>query len=248
MPGDTGGDPEVALLTIVVEGTDIENVMLTGSAGGIVTGRVISEMDTAPKMSDVRVSVRQPLRNQPSPALLGAFERKGPAVTGDDGVFSVAHVYGRARFQVTLPEDWMLKSVTHEGRDITDEPIELKSGEQLAGVEVRITSRVTSLGGRLVNAAGSPLQDATILAFSSDTDKWFESSRSVVATRPDQQGHWRFRALPPGEYQLIALDYIEDGAWNDPEYLESLRRHAQKVTLADGGSETVALRLVTPKP
>jgi hypothetical protein len=247
MPGDASGPPEVAVTTIVVEGNDIENIVLAGSSGGTVTGRIISEVDTAPKMSEIRVAVREPLRNQPSPVLLGAFDRRGPPQTSEDGTFTVPNVFGRARFQVTLPEGWMLKSITHQGRDITDAPHELKSGEQLSGVEVLITNRVTTVGGQITTASGAPLSDATVVLFASDPQKWFESSRAVMAARPDQQGHWRFRALPAGEYLIVALDYVEDGAWNDPEYLESLRRHAHKMTLADGGSETVALRLVAPK-
>ena len=46
---------------------------------------------------------------------------------------------------------------------------------------------------------------------------------------------------------LAALDYVEDGAWNDPEFLESLRQYATTVQLAEGGSQTVALKLTIPK-
>ena len=34
--------------------------------------------------------------------------------------------------------------------------------------------------------------------------------------------------------------------WNDPEYLESIRRYAQKLTLNEGDSQSPALTLVTP--
>jgi len=53
--------------------------------------------------------------------------------------------------------------------------------------------------------------------------------------------------MPAGEYLAIALDYVEDGAWNDPEYLESLRRDASTVTLAEGAVATAALKVVTSK-
>ena len=35
--------PEVALTTISVEGADIDNVILAGSSGGTVTGRIVTE-------------------------------------------------------------------------------------------------------------------------------------------------------------------------------------------------------------
>lgn len=141
----------------------------------------------------------------------------------------------------------MLKNVTHDGKDITDAIVELKSGEKLTGVEVLITNRVTSLAGQVLDRTDAPLGDATVIVFAAATDRWFETSRSVRAARPDQQGRWQMKGLPAGDYLAVALDYVEDGAWNDPEYLESLRQVAHKVTLADGGSESLSLKLVVPR-
>jgi hypothetical protein len=36
--------------------------------------------------------------------------------------------------------------------------------------------------------------------------------------------------------------------WTDPEFLESLRRYAQKLTVADASTQTLALKLVSPEP
>ena len=44
----------------------------------------------------------------------------------------------------------------------------------------------------------------------------------------------------------VAIDYVEDGMWNDPEYLESVRRYGQQVRLGEAGSQTVALKLISP--
>ena len=245
--GDPLGPPEVAIATIFVDGNDIDNLTLTGSAGGQVSGRVIVEGDAPPKMSSVIVSVRQLLRNQASPVVLGLQRSNREPGVKEDGTFVAENVFGRARFQVTLPDGWMLKAITREGRDIADAPIELGSGEALTDVEVVISSRVTVVGGRLEDDRKLPIRDATVVVFDADTEKWFESSRRVRATRPDQDGQWQVKGLPSGEYLAVALDYVEDGAWNDPEYLEALKQDAVRVTIGDGSSETVALKLVVPK-
>jgi hypothetical protein len=52
--------------------------------------------------------------------------------------------------------------------------------------------------------------------------------------------------VPPGEYLAVALDYVEQGIWNDPEYLESIRRYAQRLTLNEAGAHTLPLTLVAP--
>jgi hypothetical protein len=148
---------------------------------------------------------------------------------------------------MTLPDGWMLKAVTHGGRDITDGEIPLRSGEELRDVQVTITPRVTTVAGQLTDAKNQPVYDATVVVFAAQPQRWFEGSRSVKAARPDQQGQWRLKALPPGDYLAVALEYVEDGSWNDPEYLESLRKYAVTVTLGEGASETVALKVTVPR-
>jgi hypothetical protein len=138
----------------------------------------------------------------------------------------------------------MLKAVMHDGRDITDTPLELASHQEVDGVEVIVTDRVTKIGGRVTDEKSQPVRDATVLVFPADSEKWFENSRAVRAARPDQQGLWEAKNLPAGDYVAVALEYVEDGAWHDPDFLESLRERATAVRLAEGGSETVSLRLV----
>jgi hypothetical protein len=242
------GGPEAALTTVNVEGNDIENIMLVGSSGGTVSGRIVMEEGSAPpKMSAVSVQVVEPYRGQPSATLLGTFKDFGFSRVKEDGTWAVSHVFGRARMQVTVPDGWMVKSITRDGRDVADGSLQLASGEELSGIDVLLTSRVTKIEGQLLDERNQPIRDATILVFPSDADKWFENSKTIRAARLDQQGRWQAKGLPAGEYLAIALDYVEDGAWNDPDYLESLRRDAKKVTLADGASETVALKVTVPK-
>ena len=54
------------------------------------------------------------------------------------------------------------------------------------------------------------------------------------------------RGLPAGDYLAVAVEYVATGMWNDPGYLESLRRDARRFTLGDGAMQTVSLRVVQP--
>jgi hypothetical protein len=49
--------------------------------------------------------------------------------------------------------------------------------------------------------------------------------------------------MPSGSYYAIALDYVEAGAWADPELLERLKTRAKRFTLGDGQTETMDLKL-----
>ena len=244
---EADGPPEVALMTISVDGNDFDGVLLTGTNGGAVSGKIVSEDGTLPKLSSVSISVREQYRNQPPPLLLGAFERNNQKTIQDDGSFVVNHVFGRARFQVTVPDGWMVKSIRLAERDVTDTVFELKSGERINGFEILVTNKVTEIGGQVVDDKNTPVGEATVLLFPADADRWYENSRAIRATRPDQQGRWQLKGLPAGEYLAVALDYMEVDAWQDPDFLESLRRHATRATIADATPQTVALKVVAPK-
>jgi|SRR5579862_3652978 len=92
---------------------------------------------------------------------------------------------------------------------------------------------------------GSPIPEGTVLIFAEAADHWMNDSRFVRAVPPDHQGHFQAKGLPPGGYLIVALDYVETGTWNDPEFLESLRRTATKFALAEAGSHTIALKLTS---
>ena len=66
------------------------------------------------------------------------------------------------------------------------------------------------------------------------------------SARPNQLGQFQIKGLPPGDYLAAAIDFVQDGLWNDPEYLQSIRRDAKKFTLTEGESRTISLTLGTP--
>jgi hypothetical protein len=177
--------------------------------------------------------------------VLGTFRNSGSGEVGVDGRFSIAGVFGRSRVRVNgLPDEWAVKAMLHDGSDIAEQPIELRSGEIMSDVQIVLTKNVTSVAGQLADAKGEPLVDGTVVMFSTDTNLWTEDSRYIRAARPDQQGRWQIKGAPPAEHFIVALDAVEDGQWFETEYLESIRRYAQKVVVASADAQSVQLKMV----
>ena len=59
----------------------------------------------------------------------------------------------------------------------------------------------------------------------------------------NQDGRYSIKGLPPHDYQLIALEYLEPGEEGDPEQLEKWKASAARVTLADGEPKVLTLKL-----
>jgi hypothetical protein len=236
---------QLVVLPIVVNSIDIENVVLTASAGWSVTGSVQIDSSAPAGLRRNQVTIAPaPLAGRNLMSMSGGAETR--SAVNDDWTFSVTGVVGASRLRVTYPDGWAVQSILQGGRDIADLPLDMKSGEQLAGVQVVLTDRAATLTGQLVDQQGATSADGTVLLFPVDSAMWYEGSRFVRTARPDQQGRYRIPGILPGAYLAVALDYVEQGIWNDPEYLASIQRHARKIDFADAAPQALTLRVVTP--
>jgi hypothetical protein len=220
---------------------------LTGSAGGTVSGRVVLDTAAPERMPNVQISVTEPMIGQPDPGMLGAFRNRfAPVAPASDGTFAVHNVFGPGVMSVIVPDGWAVAAISL-GRDRPEGPIELRNGEQLSDVQVRLTNRVTTVAGTLTDDSAMPVADGTVIVFTSDRRRWFDGSRFVRAVRPDQTGRYQVKGLPNGEYFAVALDYVEDGAWGEAEYLDSIAKYATRFSLTDEQPQALSLKLVKPQ-
>jgi hypothetical protein len=231
---------EVAQQLVVIDGVDLSGIRLTTSAGWSASGRFVTDEGMVPPFN------RDATRVGAITIAHAAYAGAGASEIKDDWTFAVRSILGAARLSLTVPDGWMVKGVRQKDRDITAAVLEMKSGEALSDIDVIVTNRVTRVMGQLVDGRGAPLRSGTVVAFSEDAAPWGSGSAFVRTGRPDQDGRYEIKGLPAGDYLVVALDYVQEGIWNDPEFLESMRRHAQRVTVMEGGAQTVALRLAEP--
>jgi hypothetical protein len=129
------------------------------------------------------------------------------------------------------------------GADVTDAGIDFKPNEDISGVEVELTNKLTTISGLVRNSRGEVSKDYTTIVFAQDKEKWTGSTRYQSAGRPDQDGRFKISGLPPGEYYIIAVDRVEPGQIGDPDFLETVRSKATSLSLREGDTRTVDLRL-----
>lgn len=250
---------ELATQLVTVDGADVTNLSLTTSMGWSLEGTVVTDTGSVPDTSASRFGVAARLVDPdtgagpggappppPPPGAPGSGAVPDSGRVREDWRFNVPAVFGAARVRAIVPDGWTVKAILHDGRDIVDTPVEMKSGETMSGVQVIVSNRVTTISGQMLDDKGAPLVDGTVIVFPDDASKWSDDSRWVRAVRPDQQGRYQIQGLPPGDYLAVALDYVEDGAWNEAEYLDSIRRHGQRLTLSDAESRSLTLKPVTP--
>lgn len=240
--GGGEGGQEFGSLPLTVAGEDIPNLVLVTSKGATATGRVTFDDGTKPPATNnIRISAMS--ADSDGPGI--SFGGPGSGALKPDGAFELKGMAGtRIIRAVNLPPGWMLKAVRLNGVDVTDSGIDFKTGDAVAGIEVVLTSRVTTITGTATAGDGAPLKDYTVVVFADNAELWrVPNTRWVSGRRPDQEGRFKFENLPPGTYHAVAVDYIPQGEWNDPDVLERLKGKGRRFTLGEGGNETLTLKL-----
>ena len=241
MPDSKG---EFAVLRVTVGLEDVESLLLVASRGGIARGTIGTD-DGTPlpgRPTDVNVFARPVEPNMGMP--MG-----GESKVNDDGTFEITGLFEpRSIFAgFNSGQDWTVKGVYMDGRDVTDVPIDFSGGKTVEGLHIVFTMKMTDLSGSVTGDRGEPETDATVIVFPEDRTRWTHASRFVRIARPNQDGRYSLRGMPPHDYLVVAVREVEPGQWQDPDFLESVRDQAVRVSLAEAETRVQDLRVATPR-
>jgi hypothetical protein len=227
--------PEFASLPVTVNGGAL-NYGLALQPGATISGMISLEGQIAAEANQFRISAVAV-----DPGELGS---NGNIRAEKDGTFKLESVpEGRHWIRGQGPRGWTLKSVIFEGVDISDSPVATGFGQKISGMTVVFTNRLSEITGTVTNEQGQPLSEYTVLAFPTDSSLWRPASRHIVTTRPDQNGKFQVKGLPPGDYYLAIVDPSEPDEWFDPLFLDQRRAGAPRVQVVEGGTVTQDFKL-----
>ena len=236
---------EFATNYLTLADRDPEPVMIRTSSGSRLSGRIVLEGSSGQMLWGYSASaVAADSASSP-----GSVSNLGsPISTGEP--FTLSALSGPTRLRLwTGDENWYLKSIVINGFDVADTPFDFGfDGRDYSGVEVVFSRLGASIAGRATDERAAPVRDYAVLAFSIDRDTWVAGSRWVKLARSSADGGFNLRALPPGDYWVAAIDRVDAlpaaADWVDAELLTLLSARATRVTLGEGQSHTLTLRVV----
>jgi len=247
--GRAGESRESALVPIAVAGADLQGLQIATSPGATVTGRLVWEGTSPRTTGPTTVALR--VRAQPADPMLSALgtglgNLNADGTPDDDGSFTLAGVSGPVFFGITtIPAGWIIKSVTHDGADITDVPLDTTGRTALSDVRIVLSDKQTTIGGQVVDAKGQPLRDYVVIVQPAEQKEPIVAARLIRVVRPDNTGRFQTRGMRPGRYVATAIEALEQGLQFSPEFQKELRKGAREFTVNEGETATVELRLTT---
>jgi hypothetical protein len=108
---------------------------------------------------------------------------------------------------------------------------------------ITLTDQISELSGNLLDTAGRPSTDYFVVVLPADRAYWTTLSRRIASARPDVQGRYVFRSLPPGEYRLAATTDLVNRDLQEVSQLEALAAQSLAVTIGAGEKKVVDIRV-----
>jgi hypothetical protein len=141
---------------------------------------------------------------------------------------------------------WYVRSMTLGRLDLATRPVAVDR-DDISGVEITMTDRPSPLDGRIVDAVGNAVLDATVVVFPADRALWPSAHDQLAAFKRTRSldGAYRFEHVVPGNYFIAAVDERRMGDWPRVAFLDALAKQASLVRVAPGESRTVRLTLQT---
>jgi len=222
-----------ATANVTVTDGDVTDVLLVAGKQSAIRGRVLVDAgSTPPRASTLRLFASS------AEMMMGG----GQATVNDDFTFEMKVPPGRYILRMAGPiNDWYLHAVRLNGLDVTDNGFDVANAS-VTDVAVEVTAKPSGATGKVVDENGQPVRDAWVVVFAQDPQRWNSPTRYVTAGRPNLNNVYTTQ-VPAGEYFAIALNDVEQGEWNDPDFLAQLRDRATRVSVADGERTTVDLKL-----
>jgi hypothetical protein len=240
-PGSTPNtEGESAFLFVPVTGSDVTGLVVRLSTGSTIKGHITLDGRSEPPpyaglvLSPLPVDVDRPPVSAAN------------AEIAADWTFEMAGISGPRLFRVKRgARGWALKAVLLNGIDVTDTPVSFGTRNQsVDNLEVVLTDVVSHISGIVTDARNRGVGNAAVIIFPADRQSRSEGSRFLTMTNTERGGRFSAAGLPAGEYYVAAVDQSAAAEGQDPDFLESLRLSATRITLAEGQNTSLALRVV----
>ena len=237
------GKRHIARQDIEISDADVEGLQLTIAKGPTVTGHVRWDGGSGAQTDDLSI-----LAEAPEDEFGRAYAR-----VEADGSFSLSEVAAGA-LNVTIesqPPNSYIKSIDYGGVDVLEDGFTARAGSN-ATLEIVLGSRGAQLKGGVSDAEGLPVVGVWVVLVPDAPHNGRHDLYKNVRT--DQHGQFAITGIAPGDYRLFSWDEVEDGAWQDPDFVKSYEKKGEKIGVQAGDTKSASLLIIRtadedqPKP
>jgi len=242
-----GGQPAIQMVRlgqpIEVSDGNVEGLRLQAQPDGQIRGKFHLDTDQKLDWTQLTVSVFPVEEHGSEIVFEGGVGLPTSSSVTSEGTFELNNVpAGSYQLMVGARSknlaDYFTKSVTLDGRDVSDSGFPVSSQTFL---DVVVSANGASIVGTVVDDKGQPVANATVV----DVPGVERQMRLDLYQRDttDEGGHFSLRGLNPGKYMMFAFDELQ-GDVREPEFLKSYETRGETVQLDEGTRKSIVLKVI----
>ncbi len=223
-----------ATQAVDARGGDVDNIVLELTPEAEINGNLRVEGRALQNLADLQVSL------QSDGASFGGWAG-GPVKA--DGSFIIPnvtpthyelHVYG-------FPDEYYIKSAAIGAKDILETGITF-SPAMNGAINIVLSGTGGQVEGVVLNADQQPATEASVVAVPDEPRRtqW----RIYKDERTDQYGRFTIKGLAPGRYKLFAWEDVEEGAYQDPDFIRKFEPLGEAVVIRENSHESAQLKVI----
>jgi hypothetical protein len=213
---------------VVVSASDLEDIRVPLSPGAEIKLRIITEGADKPNVSGLDVFLTADGRSGFGPGLRETDRLTVRNVPPDHYDLKLGG----------LPREFYVKSARAGETDVLADGLTV-TGAGTIDIAIAVSSDGGAVQGVVRDQNQQPVSGATILLAPDRRSR----ADLFEGTTSDQNGHYEFAAIAPGNYKLFAWEDVEPKAWEDPDFLKDYEKQGEKMVLEPGARSTVDLHL-----
>ena len=144
-----------------------------------------------------------------------------------------------------LPAEFYIKSARFGETDALENGIDLTRGA--APLQIVLAGAAAGLAGSVKDGDGAAVAEATVALVPQEASRQ-KQPLFYRSSKTDPSGGFQWTGVPPGEYRAYAWARVEGEPWVSDEFLKPLESQGKAVSLREGGSQTVELRVIPAEP
>jgi hypothetical protein len=109
-------------------------------------------------------------------------------------------------------------------------------------IDIVLSGTGGQVEGVVLNADQQPATEASVVAVPDEPRR--TQGRFYKEDRTDQYGRFTIKGLPPGRYKLFAWEDVEEGAYQDPEFIKKFEALGEAVVIRENSHESAQLKLI----
>jgi Carboxypeptidase regulatory-like domain len=223
-----------ATQAVDARGNDVENIVLELAPAAELKGYLRVEGRALANLTDLQVSLQSDGPNYQG-------WTGGPVKA--DGSFTIPNV-APAHYELNVhgfSEDYYIKSAALGGKDILEAGITFTAGTSGA-IEIVLASTGGQVEGVVLNADQQPATEASVVAVPDEPRR--TQLRFYKEDHTDQYGRFTIKGIAPGRYKLFAWEDVEDGAYQDPEFIKRFEALGEAIAIRENSHESAQLKLI----